>query len=274
MATELYKPEEITLFYDIPEHLRGIKDTEELREADLGLLERELKRRGSSLDDKKKSKIIWRMGFPGMILDVTKLEADKKSVYLHVSPIHPHRADLAFKRDETLGRNPEPLSVAAMLRERKGYFVLGIRGGNVETGKIAVLPGGHAEYTEPHIETPFDTLKTEFEEELGYPLEAREEEVPILGVFRNRDTDGIHVLYNLKTNLEFREILEKWKNAEHKYEHRSLLTVSQEGIRTIAETGEFPLPELGGPVEYYPTSLFFRDCFRITCGMDYALYED
>ncbi|MFH1589682.1 MAG: hypothetical protein ABIB43_03900 [archaeon] len=257
MTSKIYAhhPKEVVLSYEIPTHLQGIVDEEKQREADLELLDEELKEHGSSLEEKLSSKIIWRMGFPGMILDVQRISPGD-SVKLTLKPIHPHRADLAYKNDTTLSRNVSPLTVNALLESREGNFVLGIRGGAVETGKIAIVPGGHADYTIPQIENALETFRSEFREELGYEFDSQE--VSPIGVFTNRDTNGLTILYAAKTHCYFPKILENWALAKDREEHGSLFQASRQEIQQLAETGKLTLEG-----KEYSTTPLFQDCFRL-----------
>jgi hypothetical protein len=259
MNYELFisNPGRISLEYSVPEHLQGIRDTSQLREADLELLDIELKANGSSLDEKISSGVIWRMGFPEMVLDVSRMDYDRDSAKLYVSPIHPHRADLAFRGDRSLPRNVVTLTTNALLKCAEGNYVLGIRGGDVGAGKIGIIPGGHTDYTMPPIINPLDTLRTEFEEELGYNFQDNGG-VPVKGLFSNRDTQGINVLYTAKTDLEFSEVLEKWRGAKDRGEHSLLFQATEVEIRQLAETGQ-----LNVKGERYLTNPFFQDCFRV-----------
>ncbi len=246
--------QDVLLKYDIPEHLRGVENTEQQRRADLALLDNELKKHSSSLEEKISSGVIWRRGFPGMILDVRRID-HSSYVEIITRPIHPHRADLAYKKDRTLPRNAFPLTVNALLENAENNFVLGIRGGLVESEKIAIIPGGHADYTNPVIESTLETFRSEFKEELGYEFDG---EVFPLCVFTNRDTNGINVFYRTKTKLGFPEILENWKSAKDRGEHNSLFRASYQTIRQLAETGKTIVE--GRECETTP---FLQDCFNL-----------
>lgn len=250
--------ERVELVYEIPRHLQGIEDTSQLREVDLELLRRELKENGSSLDEKISSGAIWRMDFPRMVVDVSRLDYDGRNAQLTVSPIHPHRADLSYKRDETLPRNVAPLTANALLQSAEGSFVLGIREGDVASGKIGIIPGGHTDYGFPLVTNPLDTLRSEFEEELGYNFGVSGREIPLRAVFTDRNTQGMNVLYTARTDLAFPQILEKWKGAKDRWEHSSLFQATQEDIKQLAETGELDVEG-----KRYSTPPIFQDCFRI-----------
>ena len=257
MEIEIYSPgiENVELSYEIPEHLKD-SNILKLRENDLTLLDSELKGNGSSLEEKIISRIIWRMHFPGMIVDVKKLNYNGKSAKLTLSPIHPHRADLAYKNDRTLFRNVAPLTVTALLKSIEGSFVLGVRGGNVESGKIGLIPGGHTDYVFPLITDPLETFMSEFREELGYTFDG--EAVSILGLFTNRDTNGINIMYSVQTNLTFYEILKNWEIAIDKTEHNSLFQATDEDIRHLAQSGKLLLD-----CKELITTPFFQDCFKL-----------
>ena len=261
--TEIYLTgfEKVELFYEVPEHLKS-SEILRLRESDLELLNGELRENGSSLEEKIASGVIWRMGFPGMITDVKKLDYDRKSIRVTVSPIHPHRADLAYKNDRTLLRNVVPLTVNALLKSAEGSFVLGVRGGNVEAGKIGIIPGGHTDYDFPLITNTSETVMSEFEEEVGYTFDDRGN-ITILGLFTNRDTRGINVMYAVQTNLTFPEILENWIRAKDRREHNTLFRATYEDIKQLAQTGKLVLDS-----REFTTTHFFQDCFKL-----YTRYE-
>ncbi len=257
METEIYITglENIRLSYEIPGHLRE-RDMSGLRESDLALLNKELRENHSSLEEKIASGIIWRMSFPGMIVDVKKLTYDSKSAQLVVCPIHPYRADLAYKNDRTLPRNAAPLTTTALLKSADGFFVLGIRGGNVECGKIGLIPGGHVDYSLPLITNPLETFLTEFEEELGYAFDNKN--ILTLGLFTNCDANGINAMYSVQTSLTFPEILQNWEGAKDRREHSCLFKATDEDIKQLAKTGKLLLND-----REVTTTHFFQDCFRL-----------
>lgn len=247
----------VFLSYNVPKSLKQLTDIPLTRKIDSGLLDKELMGRNSSLNEKISSGIIWRMKFPGMILDVKKINELKDLIELVVSPAHPHRADLAYKRDKTLQKNVCPLTITSILQTKERGYVLGIRGGSVEFGKIGVIPGGHAEYKFPLIKNTLETFKAEFEEEIGYKF-GDDKNVFLLGVFKNRDTKGINVLYFAKTNLIFPEILKKWKKAKDRDEHSSLFLATKKDLVKLAKTGKLIVDG-----KEYLTTPFFQDCFKL-----------
>lgn len=245
---------DVFLRYEIPEHLQGIQDTEQLRMADLDLFDNELRKNGSSLEEKISSGVIWRMNFPGIILDVQKINYTS---YMEIvlKPIHPHRADLAYKQDRTLPKNVSPLTVNALLENAEGSFILGIRGGSVETGKIAIIPGGHAEYTLPQIENVLETFRAEFREELGYEFDGHVSPVCVL---TNKDTKGLNVLYAARTGLPFPQIEKNWRTAKDRGEHNLLIEASARDIEQLARTGK---TVING--REYSTTPLLKDCFEL-----------
>ena len=153
------------------------------------------------------------------------------------------------------------MTVNALLESAEGSFPLGIRGGSVETGKIAIIPGGHVDYTIPKIENVLETFRCEFKEELGYEFD--NQGVSPIGVFTNRDTKGINVLYAAKTGFHFSKILESWRAAKDRGEHDSLVQAYYPEIRQLAETGKTTIKG----EEYFTTPLF-QDCFRLILEKD------
>src|SRR3989344_6463689 len=93
--------EKLIVRYEVPEHLNGVDDIEEMRARDLEALNTELRKRGSSVDAKIAEGVIWRRGFPGMILDVRgSIGVDvslrygsslNRKIVLRARPIHPPR---------------------------------------------------------------------------------------------------------------------------------------------------------------------------------------
>jgi len=141
------QPERIDLDYHIPDHLIGIEDIGVLREKDLEALDSELTRRGSSLQEKIEGKTIWRMGFPNMVVDARQMRFNPtdRSLNIRAVPIHPHRADLAFKKDKTLATNSRPITMNVVLESKEGGIIVGLRGGSVTNGVIGTI-GGHLDY--------------------------------------------------------------------------------------------------------------------------------
>lgn len=254
----LRNPEKIYLNYEIPNHLKGIKNIDEMRKIDLEKLNLELKKEGSNLEEKINQRIIWRLSFPKMILDVKEIIKLKRDVYSFlVSPIHPHRADLAYKKDKTLGKNVSPLTANSLIQDHNQNFILGIRGGEVEEGKIGIIPGGHADYLGNFFKDPLYTLVNEFEEELGFNLNKRNNP-KILSSFFNKDTKGVNVLYSLNSlDKSFEDIKGKWKNAKDRGEHNSLLKINYESLIELASKGKINLRE-----KAFSTTPFFQDCFK------------
>jgi hypothetical protein len=253
-SQKIQNPKEVFLNYTVPDHLEGIRNIKTLRDSDLTQLKTELENKGSSLKDKISDKTIWRMGFPGMVLDVKEIKTGD-DVYLEVSPIHPHRADLAFKNDKTLERNACPLTATGILISKEGYIVLGIRGGIVETGKVGVIPGGHIEYVFPRVQSTKPGFLAEFKEELGYSFDNTN--LPIIGVHNNKDTKGINVLYLAQTALSFEKIEEKWKAAKDRDEHNQLLKLKKDQVEELALTGKLSIQD-----KNLTTTPFFQDCLK------------
>ncbi len=245
----------IELNYRIPDYLKGIKDVDEQRKADLEALDSELNKEGSSLEEKISSGIIWRRGFPGMILDVQRVIANSNYIKLEIKPIHPHRADLTYKRDKTLPKNASPFTVTGLLRDGNDNFVLGIRGGNVERGKIAIIPGGHADYIFPPIQNPLETFLNEFQEEIGYEFDGQ---TSPSGLFTNRDTGGINIQYVARTDRTFQLIEESWRDAKDRSEHDSLFSATEQDITQLAQTGKTIVKG-----REHVTTPFIQDCFEI-----------
>lgn len=253
----------VSLEYSLPDHLKNCSDTETMRVKDIDSLDKELRERGSSLKEKINKGVIYRKRFPGMVLDMQGVSVDlyNSSTNMNVTPIHPHRADLALKEDSTLLNKFRPITINAVLELEDKSVILGIRGGSVGAGKIGIIPGGHAEY-KPYMDDLIEHLFSEFEEELGYsPGET--EKISLIGVFQNRDTHGINALYLARTKLNHNEIESNWKKAKDSYEHQSLIQCSKDELNVLAEEGNLQYKG-----KQYNTTPFFQDCLT-----NYILYS-
>jgi hypothetical protein len=252
------KPEKISLDYFVPEYLKGISNIEEMRKIDLDKLDFELKKEGSSLEEKIKDKKIWRMGFPGMILDVQKVHVSHSNeVYLGVVPIHPHRADLTFKKDKTLYRTIFPLTINAVPVTKANEIILGVRGGSVESGKVGVIPGGHIDYEIPNINDVNYGLLKEFEEEIGMKFNPEIHKLSLIGVMGNHDLPGINIINSIKMENSFEEIIESWKKARDNFEHGSIFKVNYQEVSELSKTGKLKKEN-----KNYETTIFFQDCLQ------------
>lgn len=249
----IVRPDRMTIAYAVPGHLEDCDGIEEMHTRDLVALGRELHVRGSSVDGKIGEKKIWRMGFPGMVVDAREMNYAEGELDVRAVPIHPHRADLAYRGDGTLERNVNVVTVNAVLESKEGCAVVGIRGGDVEGGKIGVIPGGHLEYPATRI---IGGLLAESEEELGYRIPGEFGETDLVGVFPNKDTNGVNFLYVAKTNLGFDEIRERWMGAQDRGEHTSLLQLERDEIGELAQEGKLRIGQ-----KEISTTPFFQDCF-------------
>jgi len=257
-------PLKIEIVYDLPAHLRGVESIEEMRKRDLEALDQELREKGSSLDEKIKTKSIWRMGFPGMVLDITNLSYINGNATLTAVPIHPHRADLAFHNsihpvrrgsnyDTTLDRNVTPLTALGPMVDRDNHFIMGLRKGNVGTG-LGIIPGGHVDYTIPPMTNPVGGLEQEFGEEVGYPFGDGGERIVYRAVMDNFDINGLNVVYGLKSDRTFEEIQEAWRTAKDRGIHKSLHKLTPSEARELADKGQITK----GNQIYSSTPLFRR----------------
>lgn len=246
--------ESIRLNYNVSEHFVDCKDIGEMRQADLNALDNELREAGSSLEEKISKKIIWRMKFPNMVLDAKELSVDYRnnSATINAAPIHPHRADLAFKKDASLLYNSLPITISAIQETIDDLVVLAVRGGSVAGGKIGIIPGGHAEYRQDKTDL-FSHLAAEYEEEVGFVPDR--EKIKLIGLFCNRDTNGLNALYVARTGKSFNEIEEAWRNASDAWEHASLLDLTKSQVKELGETGKICYQS-----KAYETTPFFQDC--------------
>jgi ADP-ribose pyrophosphatase YjhB (NUDIX family) len=270
------RPQDITLRYSIPEHLGGIKNIDTMRKVDLEKLDYELQEKGTSVKDRIKNKKIWRMGFPEMILDVQKVtytpygnQLPMKGmghVYLDVVPIHPHRADLTFRNDKTLDKIVYPLTINAIPVTKDNEIVLGVRGGDVEAGKVGVIPGGHIDYGFGIEKGVNWALAKEFNEEMGMPLSIHKHKLELIGVMGNDNLPGINIINRVKMSESFDEIVESWKNAKDRFEHASIFKVDYDELQELSDTGE--LEQKGTK---YETTPFFQDC--LTRFVDFNLFD-
>jgi len=224
---------EIRVEYTIPEHLKGIHTIDEMRAADCQKLDEELHAKGSSIDAKIREGVIWRLGFPSIVLNARAQGRPNNAVALTVVPIHPHRADLAYKGDRTLRPGVAPLTVSGILLDDRGDLVLGIRGGTVEAQKVGIIPAGHANYDFSH---PSDlimrTLINEAEEEISLEPDEVLRWASLTDLFVNMDTNGLHVSYTLNSGLPFTELERRWQSAKDRYEHEGLFSISLSALCT------------------------------------------
>jgi len=253
----IQEPKNIVLNHSIPQHLRGIESIDELRTVDLGKLSCELVQAGSSLKEKVGDGTIWRMGFPGMILDVAGIyQNGTGDVTFDVSPIHPYRADLAYRGDQTLPRRVAPLTVGSIIFEKTGRPVLGIRGGDVENGTVDCFPGGHVDFGYDQSRSVLPYMSREFYEELGREIDTSRDNLRLLGFMDNRDTGGINVLYSIKTTSSFEEIRACWEKAKDRVEHSSVFLSSDSELKRLG--GGKEILHEGSSFRATP---FFADCF-------------
>jgi len=250
-------PSKISLNYSIPGHLKGMSNIEEMRKVDLNNLDCSLKKEGSSLEEKIAEKKIWRMKFPGMILDVRKIYFSSNELYLDVTPIHPHRADLTFKQDRTLNKTTFPLTINSVPIIKDNEIVLGVRGGNVESGKVGIIPGGHIDYEIPQITDVNYSLLKEFEEEIGMKFNSEKHKLSLIGAMGNNNLLGINILNSVKMENTFEEILESWKNARDRFEHGSIFRVNFKDVLELSKTGKLQKED-----KKYETTPYFQDCLK------------
>jgi len=249
-------PNSISLAYVIPKHLEGIEDIDSLRRRDLEELDSELKAQGSSLEEKTSSGVIWRMGFPGMILDVTNVGyGSLGNLNLRVTPIHPHRADLSFKQDKTLDRGATPLTIGAVLLDNNDTVILGIRGGSVAAGKVSTFPGGHVDFQRKRVTDVYEELEREFEEELGREFRHGQDTMELIGVMGNEDVQGINILTKISVDQSYGEIVDSWKCSKDRFEHDRLIRATDDQLRDLARTGK--TDHEGSVIETTP---YFADC--------------
>ncbi len=229
-----------------------------MRKVDLELLDFELKQKNSSVEDKIKEGKIWRIEFPGMILDVQNVYLTcLKNLELNVFPIHPYRSDLTFRKDKTLDRIIFPLTINAVLITKKGEIVLGVRGGEVDAGKVGTLPGGHIDYQIPLIEDVNTELFREFEEELGVAYDPKKHKLSLIGVMGNDDLPGINILNSVEVDNTFEDIVDSWKNAKDRFEHDSLFRANLKEVYELAKKGR---TRING--KNYETTPIFQDCLN------------
>ncbi len=215
----------------IPEHLREYQgNIKGMRQADLTQLDAELREKGSSIQEKIDKEIIFRMQFPGIVYAVDGISSRRGTINMCLHPIHPYRADLAYKRDPTLENNPGPLSISGLIESREGT-IFGLRAGSVEQGKIGFVPGGHAEYRGFYHQEDIGirALQEETEEELGItPPEYSIEE--IFGIHKNPDTNGTDIIATMKTGLSLEEIEKRREKAKDRWEHSRLVAIAKEDL--------------------------------------------
>lgn len=247
------------LTYNIPDHLRGIKSIEEMRDADIDQLNGQLKAKGSSIAQKIEDGQIYRTRFEGMVLDITsyRINPHDYSMTLSVSPVHPYRADLSMKRDKSFERNVTPLTISALLRTIEDKFVIGVRGGTVEAGMLTPLPSGHVDYKVKQPEDPLVGLFQEFREEAGIRYDPQRHDIGLGGLMLNTDTWGLHLFSAMNVQESSGEVVSSWMTAKDRGENAKLLVVSKNDVRDIANLGRVNIDG-----ENYVTNPFFQRTFR------------
>ena len=151
---------------------------------------------------------------------------------------------------EVVGQESSIKDIISCIKNKRPVIVYG----SVGVGKIGTIPGGHAEY-KPHMTDLIDHLSVEFEEELGYtPSET--EKISLIGVFLNRDTNGVNALYKIRTCLDYPEIKSRWQKAKDSYEHQSLIRLSKDEIISLTENWRLAYENVE-----YTTTPFFIDSF-------------
>ncbi len=251
------KPTYVGITYEVPSHLKGISTIDELRARDLAALEGDLRSVGG-VAAKKATGMIFREKFSGMALDITAHSFTRQGgITLIASPIHPYRADLAYKRDTSLPRTVCPLTVNALPLLRDGRVLLGVRGGAVASGKIAVIPGGHAEYhPTKYVTHAGGALDFEWAEEIGSAITSAMR-VHLLALHPNRDTSGLNVLHTVATELSYEEIATAWEQAPDRKEHERVFPATIADLEMLVHEGALKLPS--GTTG--TTTPFFQDCF-------------
>ncbi|OGZ45981.1 MAG: hypothetical protein A3C84_03145 [Candidatus Ryanbacteria bacterium RIFCSPHIGHO2_02_FULL_48_12] len=115
------------------------------------------------------------------------------------------------------------IGVAVLVRTKDGYFVLGRRAGDYESGKIAIVPAGSASYQMSEL-----SARAELVEELGIDAGSISR-FELAGAFEHDDSRLIYV-YTTELILSREEVSQRWMTAPDAWEHSELLFLSLGGL--------------------------------------------
>lgn len=137
-----------------------------------------------------------------------------------------------------ISRQLAPNSSVAVVENSQGNILLGVRGpGTHQEGRLMPFPAGHPEYNHAtgHLETPFQALSVESDEELGHPLydersggfKSDVSDAYAVGMVRcdNGDFKTWHIatVFVIDSKRTDRELEEGYACSVDRYEHGKIL---------------------------------------------------
>ena len=154
-----------------------------------------------------------------------------------------------------------PASTCVSVRTSDGHVVIGLRNNSVATyrGYYHIIGG----FVKPNDENKqgfsisdvnfLEKMKTELEEELGLN-DDQYFNVDFLGTVRNGISNHPEFMYSLQVDMTQEELVESWKTARDKFEHRKLCFVQIRGLMDFMKHGIFSDgPLQGQPVKFVPS---------------------
>ena len=147
-----------------------------------------------------------------------------------------------------------PISVEGLILTRDNKFVYGIRGGNVERGKVCVSPAGSLSNHHKGDNPLFATLYKELREELGIETEASDKPI-LIGYQTDPDfTKGVNFVFYMHSGKSSKEIDEKHKEALDVYQRALSKNVPE--VEARKEIGRAGFPNIDA---WEHTNLVFVD---------------
>lgn len=118
-----------------------------------------------------------------------------------------------------------PVSADGVLISSDNKIPIGLRGGDVEKGKLFSLPAGMTGYKSTYLINPlFDTFYDELSSETG--LSSNDiTSSSFIGLQYDTISKGHSYVFKAKSNKTYDQIHESWKQAEDSWEHSELFPV-------------------------------------------------
>ncbi len=123
------------------------------------------------------------------------------------------------------------IGVAVLVRTSDGYFVLGRRAGDYESGKLAIVPAGSASFHASGL-----SASRELFEELG--IRIKDGPLELAGAYEHDDSRLVYV-YTVDVKLSRQDVLRRWKEAPDAWEHSELVFLSTDGLRSKSQGAIF-----------------------------------
>lgn len=148
---------------------------------------------------------------------------------------HSYITQLARSGNLDLG-NQDSASISNVLVTKDGLLVLGYRGGHTFSDMLMVVPAGSVEYHSGKNPL-FETFYAELNEELGLRGEHLDSVSLIGRVFDNTLSSNSLYVFETKTSLSFREVMEVWSSSVDRKEHKYLVPLVDEADKVLEIMG-------------------------------------